>query len=242
MKVSMLVCATLAALFSGCSDDQAGGVGGAGGGTNATEDAFVGWEGPWHSQGRFLADPEMQPAYEAIAAAYNETYAEESGTTHTVDTVRDHWVKLYSTDFASADIAGSTVRFTDASGAELAACGYAARGCNEVFYSGPDNAWSLEPSEDAWSETWCTFEATTACGPYSRVIMTEFHSHDGEAPHGHLRYGDLSFEELWDDRYEGNGRVHHYWWPTLLGSSTTAAIYAAAEEANAVENAEYLTY
>jgi hypothetical protein len=73
--------------------------------------------------------------------------------------------------------------------------------------------------------------------------MTDFHIHEGESDaHGHLRYGDTSFENLWDDRYKGNGRHHHYWWPTLISSSKTAEDYAALEKKNAQENAEYLTY
>jgi hypothetical protein len=223
------------ALLPACSDDS----------NPSGDEPLAEWAGSWVSQGVFLDDPAMDAAYAAIAAEYNATYAEESGTTHTTESVRAHWQKLYSTDFATAEVDGSTITYRDVDGAEIASCNYVApRACTEVFYSGPDNAWSLTASEDAWSETWCPFETSDggACATFRTVILTEFHVHEDDDAHGHLRYGDLTYEQLWDDRFDDHGRDNHYWWPTLLDGATTAADYAAQETENAAGNAEYLTY
>lgn len=206
--------------------------------------AFAGWEGAWSSYQRYMGAPEVDAAYEAIATEYNETYASESGESHTAASVEAHWAMLYGTDFSSVTFDGSEASFQGADGGLLARCSYRTLGCQEVFYVGDDNAWQLEPDPEGWSETWCGFEsADQSCGVYNRLVMTDFHLHEGqEDAHGHLRYADTALENLWDDGYTGHGRNNHYWWPTLVSSEMTAADYAALETTNKTENAEYLTY
>jgi hypothetical protein len=234
MRLSLALLLPLVALTA-CSSDE----------PLSQEEPLAEWTGSWVSQGLFVDDPAMEAAYLAIAEEYNATFSAESGVTHDAESVKEHWTKLYSTDFATAEIDGASITYRDADGGEIASCTYTApRACAEVFYSGPDNAWSLTASEDAWSETWCPFETSDggACDSFRTVILTEFHIHDDDDAHGHLRYGDLTFEELWDDRFDGHGRDNHYWWPTLLDGATSAADYAAQETENAAGNAEYLTY
>jgi len=205
-------------------------------------DNLAGWEGNWSSQSRFLDDPAMDPAYEAIAAEYNIAYSADSGITHTVATVKAHWQMLYGTDFAAASFSSDVATFSAGNGDTIAEIVYQGSGCEQVFYSGPDNDWSLEESEDAWDETWCGFDGAEAAGTYRTLVMTEFHSHGDALPHGHLRYGDVRLEDLWSDSFTGHGRNNHYWWPTLVPDTMTASDYATLETTNRAENAEYLTY
>ncbi len=105
---------------------------------------------------------------------YNATYSAESGVTHTAETVKQHWLMLYGTSFGKVSIDGATLSWSDVGSSVVQSCTYVASPCTTVWYSGPNNTWSLEESADAWSEVWCGFKAGSDCGDLNQLVMTEF--------------------------------------------------------------------
>ncbi len=170
------------------------------------------WEGEWTSMAEYLKnDSLMQPAYEATVKE-----AAKLGKNYSVEEIKAFFEKMYSVDFPGMSIDGRKIRFLDAESKVIAESNYAFAGNLPV--TGHHGYWSVFIKNDDGTG-------------YSSIIATI--AHGGEVQHWHMRYGNVSPQELVDWKDQS-------WGPTFVKKGTTPEAVARDHKEDAYYVAKML--
>jgi hypothetical protein len=173
----------------------------------------------WTNTGSFLDDPNLNEAYEEIAALA----ADMGKSCYDANGVKAFFAQMFAADFGYVSISGDqTITYYKPDGSIEAVCQY--------DYVGPELVdWmEYEVEWHKYEQVSCLFAPGIESEhfiytPYKYLITTPVHQHGEDAMiHAHLRYGDTSFDDLM------NGAANAMWWPTLgVYGVTTLDVFMA---------------